>query len=177
MTAHGGDSVRRRLPLGIAVAVLLTLSPDASTSTQTGADLPMRLSNPDFWTLSETLSEPHGTFPNDNLISSELGFQKVMPALLTRAPRGGAYLGVGPEQNFTYIAALEPRIAFIVDIRRGNRDVHLLHKALFELAADRVEYLSLLFSRPRPGGLTKGSSVADILGAFGADAAIAIRAN
>ena len=32
--------------------------------------------------------------------------------------QGGVYLGVGPEQNLTYIAAICPAMAFIVDIRR-----------------------------------------------------------
>ena len=73
------------------------------------------------------------------------------------------YLGVGPEQNFTYIAALKPRIAFIVDIRSGNRDLHLMYKALFELAADRAEFVSLLFSRARPAGLPKDVAPADLL--------------
>ena len=44
------------------------------------------------------------------------------------------YIGVGPEQNFSYIAALRPKLAFIVDVRRGNTDLHLMYKALFELS-------------------------------------------
>ena len=69
-------------------------------------------------------------------------------------------MGVGPEQNFTYIAALKPSIAFIVDVRRGNLDLHLMYKALFELSADRVDFVSRLFARKRPEGLTSSSSVA-----------------
>ena len=68
------------------------------------------------------------------------------------------YLGVGPEQNFTYITAVRPRMAFILDIRRGNLQEHLLYKALFELSADRAEFLSRLFSRPRAAGLTTDST-------------------
>ena len=63
------------------------------------------------------------------------------------------YLGVGPEQNFTYIAALKPKMVFIVDIRRGNLQLHLMYKALFELAADRADFIFRLFSRKRPEGL------------------------
>jgi hypothetical protein len=63
--------------------------------------------------------------------------------------RGGAYLGVAPDQNFTYIAALEPRIAFIVDIRRGNLLEHLMYKAIIELSPTRAEFLSRLFSVPQ----------------------------
>jgi hypothetical protein len=41
-------------------------------------------------------------FATNNLISNEAGFQQVIPALTPHAHRG-AYLGVGPEQNLTYI--------------------------------------------------------------------------
>src|SRR5437870_5006683 len=52
-----------------------------------------------------------------------------------------------------------------VDLRRGNLDLHLMYKALFELSADRAEFVSRLFSRPRPSGL-ESKSVSDILAAF-----------
>jgi hypothetical protein len=53
-------------------------------------------------------------------------------------------------------------MAFIVDIRRENADLHLLYKALFDLSNDRVEFVSLLFSRPIPDGLSRGANV-DVL--------------
>jgi hypothetical protein len=74
-------------------------------------------------------------------------------------------MGVGPEQNFTYIAALKPSMAFIVDIRHGNFDVHLMYKALFELSKDRVDFVSRLFSRKRPPNLTAQSGVMEIFDA------------
>jgi hypothetical protein len=94
--------------------------------------------------------------------------QYVIPDLLTYNRPGRVYLGVGPEQNFTYIAAMKPAMVFIVDIRRGNLDLHLMYKALFDLSSDRADFLSKLFSRPRPEGLTKDSSVQDIFRAFSA---------
>ena len=57
-----------------------------------------------------------------------------------------------PEQNFTYIAALKPKMAFIIDIRRGNLQLHLMYKALFELSSDRADFIFRLFSRKRPEG-------------------------
>jgi hypothetical protein len=87
---------------------------------------------------------------------------------LKTVKRQGVYLGVGPEQNFTYIAALRPSMAFIVDIRRGNLDVHLLYKALFELSTDRADFVSRLFSRPRPVGLGSQSSVSELFKAYAA---------
>jgi hypothetical protein len=99
------------------------------------------------------LSESGGYFDTDNLISNERSYLHVIPDFAARRLRGGAYLGVGPDQNFSYIAHLRPSIAFIVDIRRDNLLLHLLFKALFELARTRVEYLALLAGRPPPAPL------------------------
>ena len=128
--------------------------------------LPDRLSDGEFWALVSGFSELGGTFRSDNLLSNEAWFQYVVPDLAKTAKPGRVYLGVGPEQNFTYIAAVRPSMAFIVDIRRGNRDLHLMYKALFELSEDRVEFVSRLFSRKRPAGLGATSSAADIFTAF-----------
>ena len=92
-------------------------------------------------------SEPGGYFQSDNFLSNESGYQKVIPALLKRVKPGGAYFGVGPEQNFTYIVALQPKIAFIIDIRRQNMLEHLFYKALMETSSDREAFLSRLFAR------------------------------
>ena len=100
-----------------------------------------------------TLSEPGGYFDTDNLISNESSYQQVLPDLQRRNVRGGAYIGVGPDQNFTYIAATRPAVAYIVDIRRDNVLLHLLFKALFHHARTRVEYLALLFGRAAPADL------------------------
>src|SRR5437867_10360646 len=75
-------------------------------------------------------------------------------------------MGVGPEQNFTYMAALKPAMALIIDIRHGNLDVHLMYKALFELSKDRSEFVSRLFSRKRPSGLTTKSTAQEIFSAY-----------
>jgi hypothetical protein len=126
------------------------------------APAPTRLTDDQFWKLSSVSSEEDGTFNSDNLVSNEDGFQHIMPDLLKTARQGGIYIGVGPEQNFTYMAALKPSMAFIVDIRRGNLDVHLMYKALFELSADRDDFVSRLFSKKRPDGLTSKSTARDL---------------
>jgi hypothetical protein len=128
--------------------------------------LPERLSDRDFWKLSTQLSEPDGYFRSENLVSNETAWPAVLPDLARVAKPRRAYLGVGPEQNYTYIAALSPAIAFVVDIRRGNLQLHLMYKALFELSADRGEFVSRLFSLRRPAGLSKESSATEILGAY-----------
>lgn len=104
------------------------------------------------------LSEEGGYFPSDNLVSNELGYQKILHKLDELNVRGGVYIGVGPEQNFTYIAAVRPSYAFILDIRRDNLLQHLLYKALFALARTRAEYLALWLSRPLRDDPDRGDS-------------------
>ena len=128
--------------------------------------IPTRLTDQQFWRLSTEFSEPAGYFRSENLVSNEHTFQYVIPALRRQVKPGGVYLGVAPDQNFTYIVATEPRIAFIVDIRRGNFLQHLMYKALIELSADRAEFVSRLFSKPRPAGVGAASSVHDLFTAF-----------
>jgi hypothetical protein len=111
--------------------------------------LPHLLTDQEFWKLITDLSEPESYFPSDNFLSNESGYQDVIPTLLETLKPGGAYIGVGPEQNFTYIAAFQPRIAFIIDIRRQNMLEHLFYKALMETSADRTDFLSRLFGRPK----------------------------
>ena len=100
-------------------------------------------------------SEPNGFFRSDNFLSNEVEYQWVIPTLTSTLGTGGVYLGVGPEQNFTYIVALRPKLAFIVDIRRGNLHEHLLYKAFIEMSADRAEFLSRLFARKQPADLPR----------------------
>jgi len=96
------------------------------------------------------LSEPGGYFDTDNLISNERSYLMAMPGLEAAGLSGGAYVGVGPDQNFAYIATLRPDVAFIVDIRRDNLLLHLLFKALFELSPSRLDYLAWLIGRLVP---------------------------
>ena len=100
--------------------------------------------------LVQALSEPQGYFDTDNLISNESSYLHAIDALRRAGVSGGAYVGVGPDQNFAYIAAIQPRVAYLIDIRRDNLLLHLVFKALFEAAPTRVEYLALLFGRPPP---------------------------
>jgi hypothetical protein len=145
--------------LGLVVVVRVASIGGCRRST-----LPSALSDGELWDLSTNLSEPAGAFTiSDNLVSNEPHFAEAVRRL---APKGGVYVGVGPEQNFSYIARLRPAMAFIVDIRRENLDLHLLYKALFEMSSDRSEFVSLLFSRPRPATLGPNATVDDIFRAF-----------
>src|SRR3954468_5580590 len=103
-------------PLAIGVALILfAISPVRGIDT-----LPPAISDPEFWKMISDFSEKGGTFAFEMFMSNESSFQEIIPDLVRIAPQGGAYVGVAPEQNFTYIAALRPKIAFIVDIRREN---------------------------------------------------------
>jgi len=124
--------------------------------------LPTTLQDQEFWRLITDLSETGGTFPSQ-FMSNEDSAQFVIPPLKESTKRGGVYVGVGSEQNFTYIAAVQPRIAFIVDIRRDNVFEHLMYKALFELADNRADFISRLFARKRPGGLSTDTSVMSLM--------------
>ena len=161
--------MRRLRPFAVpAIAVLLlwaTASP-AALDQRGKPTLPLRLSDATFWKLSADMSEAPGYFRSENLVSNEHTFQFVVPELMQRVPPGGVYLGVAPDQNFTYIAATRPRMAFIVDIRRGNLLAHLMYKALFELSADRAEFVSRLFSKRRPAGLSAHSTAVEIFTAY-----------
>lgn len=163
----------RRLMLALLVAAgvgVLTFAPQWSSSVPvralaTAGPIPERLSDEQFWELSARLSEPNGSFRSENLVSNEHTFQYVIPAL-ERQARGGVYLGVAPDQNFTYIAAIRPKMAFVVDIRRGNLLQHLMYKALIELSADRADFVARLFSKKRPAGLGQESTVDALFTAF-----------
>ncbi len=131
----------RRL-LGLATAVLLSAAAGGLPPTQSPTPFAEKIAQ---------LSEPPGYFDSDNLISNEKSYLHVIPALREAGLGGGAYIGVGPDQNFSYIAHTRPSIAFIIDVRRDNLLLHLLFKALFHLSSSRAEYLSFLTGRPAPG--------------------------
>src|SRR5262245_11476774 len=111
------------------------------------------ISKQQFGSLIEKFSEPNGYFDTDNLISNEASYLHVLGKIRQLRFNGGAYIGVGPDQNFSYIAQIRPKIVFIVDIRRDNLLQHLLFKSLFELSHNRLEYLCLLFGKPVPANL------------------------
>src|SRR5436190_1784285 len=112
----------------------------------TRTELPSRISDQAFWHLVVDLSEAGGFFRSDNLVSNETTFQHVIPELRKRTRAGGVYLGVGPDQNFTYITAMRPKMAFIIDVRRQNMVLHLMYKAIIEQSSDRAEFVSMMFS-------------------------------
>ena len=156
---HTGRMTRRHLFL---IWVVLA----ASLSLALGAVLPAKLSDAEFWQLITDLSEEDGYFRFENFVSNELEYQSVIPALNEATKPGGVYLGVGPEQNFTYVSALKPKMAFIIDIRRQNMLELLMYKAVFEMSSNREDFMSRLFGRKRPSGLTDRATADELITAF-----------
>src|SRR5438552_13782688 len=107
-----------------------------------------------FAALSARLSEPGGYFDSDNLISNETSYLHVIGKLRELGIKGGVYIGVGPDQSFSYIAKIRPKMAIMIDIRKDNQLQHLLFKALFARSRNRIEYLCTFFGKPFPK--TKG---------------------
>ena len=140
MFVPAGRANHRLLIAGVAIALVLAGTARVG-HVQAPASFASRIAQ---------LSEPGGFFDTDNLISNERSYLHVVPALRDSGVSGGAYIGVGPDQNFSYIAQVKPAIAFIMDLRRDNLLLHLLFKALFSMADTRADYLSLLFGRPIP---------------------------
>ena len=111
------------------------------------------------------LSEPSGYFDTDNLISNESSYLHVITRLRELGVRGGAYVGVGPDQNYSYIAAIRPTVAFLIDVRRDNALQHLMYRALFARSRNRMEFLARLVGRrpPRDGEAWTTRPIADIV--------------
>ena len=150
----------------VAIALACALAAAGAAAQAPARELPAKLSDQEFWKLSEELSEPGGSFRSDNLLSNEIGFPTVIADLIARAKPGGVYMGVGPEQNFHYIVAIKPKMVFITDIRRGNLHLQLMYKALFEMSADRSEFISRLFTKPKQSGFDAKSPIRDVMAAY-----------
>src|SRR5262249_20240490 len=157
---------RRPLPAIIALLCLFGLVVLGPKSPLAVGRLPKQLSDRAFWQMVVDFSEAGGIFRSDNFVSNEKTFQEIIPELKKRSSPDGAYLGVGPDQNFTYITAVRPRIAFIIDIRRQNLIHHLLYKAIIEMSTDRADFLSRLFCRQRPAALEKSAPPNALFQAF-----------
>jgi hypothetical protein len=166
-----------RLPyLSILAILLITNATSAAGQSPARAQGQAEgLSAAEFARLNRELSEEGGYFRSDNFTSNETPYLHVVDKLRRLGANGGAYIGVGPEQNFTYIAKIRPRIAFIVDIRRQAMIQHLMYKAVFHLSPNRAQFLSRLLSKPLPSpqkekaaspNVSQNSSLEELLAYF-----------
>ncbi|NLT68498.1 MAG: hypothetical protein GXX84_18020 [Acidobacteria bacterium] len=140
----------------LIVVFLILMTSSAVTGPKETAVSPF--TSDQFASIIRRVSEQGGEFWNDNYVSNEAAYLHPLRKMKELGIRGGVYIGVGPNQNFTYIAKTRPRYAFIVDIRKQNSLLHLLCKALFHLAADRSQYLSFLLGRPIVPGVFNGDN-------------------
>lgn len=149
--------------LALTLAVPAAFSPFSQSCLSGRGAEPALVTDREFSRLVDELSEEPGYFWSNNYISNETSYLHVMSELDARNLRGGAYIGVGPNQNFSYIAATRPQLAFIVDIRRQNLVEHLIFKVLISSSTTREEYLSRLLARPLTTELGNDASLTDIV--------------
>ena len=153
------------VPMIRNIAVLSSLVVLLQIGARPAAAPVVEISRTQFAQYIEELSEPEGYFDTDNFISNETSYLHVIPELRRQVKPGNVYLGVGPDQNFPYIAHTQPALAIIADIRRQNMLQHLLYKALFDMSATRAEFVALLFSREVPK-VDKGAALPVLLDAL-----------
>ena len=152
--------------ISLALICLPALLGVARLSVKAADTLPGRYTDAEFWRMVTDFSEAGGDYQYENFVSNEISYQEVLPELSRLAKPGGVYFGVASEQNFTYIDVVRPKVAFIFDVRRQNTLQLLMYKALFEMADNRADFVSLLFSRKRPAGLDANSSAEALFQAF-----------
>jgi hypothetical protein len=143
------------LPL-LSPAVTLKTAGQAVQEMPAAKSVPESIPAAEFARLVQDMSESNGYFSSDVFISNEISYLAIVEKLRELGAAGGAYIGVGPEQNFTYIAKVRPQIAFIVDIRRQAVIQHLMYKAIFQMSDDRARFLSCLLSKPPAGDKPPG---------------------
>src|SRR5262249_39633935 len=138
--------VNRRylLGIGLTLALIVAASTVPWNREQPRAATDVQVSVEQFGKYIESWSEPEGYFDSDNFISNETSYLHVVDDLHNRLSPGGVYIGVGPDQNLSYIVHTRPMLAIITDIRGQNMIQHLWIKALFSMASNRVEYPTLL---------------------------------
>ena len=157
-TAHGSATLRTTSTASRSAPVAETSGEAHATSDPGHPALgPHARSAASFRSLMAVLSEPDAEFFSDNYVSNETSYLQVAPRLAEVVEPDGVYVGVGPEQNFTYIALSKPRYAYIVDIRRDNLVLHLMYKALFDLSRSRAELAALLIGRRYDHGGAPGA--------------------
>lgn len=109
---------------------------------------------PPFFELLKWLDEPPtGPSSADNLMTNEDSLASVMDQIRSESPPGTVFLGVGPDQNYTFIATARPIEAYLLDYRKKNQLLHLMHLALIAKSPNRIDYLENYWARRVKVGL------------------------
>jgi hypothetical protein len=155
-------------PVAAVVFTLLVVSVAylSAVPTPQASAIPSQLTDQEFGRLIMEFSEPGGDYPYQNFVSNEITLQRIIPPARRAIKVDGVFIGVGPEQNFTYVSALKSRMAFIVDVRRQNMLLHLMYKAVFEMSPTRADFMVNLFSRRRPGFVDERTTVSQLFDQF-----------
>ena len=146
-----------RLLFALAAALTAARTPviaQQSPAAVASASLPAKIPDAEYWKTINDLAEPGGYFRiPDNFTSNEIEVGWLFSRLQETKVNGGVYLGVGPEQNLSYIASIRPKMAVLFDIRRQAMVQHQIFKAIFELSPDRADFIQMTFAKPRPAKL------------------------
>lgn len=150
-----------------ASATVVSPTPPASVSATKPANQTAFITDSELGALVKELSEKPGDFPSDNFVSNETSLLDVASELMNENLKKRAYVGVGPEQNFSYMALMQPQVAYIIDIRRGNLLELLLLRTCIEQSPTRQDFLSNLLSRKLPPNQATGpQEISTILDKF-----------
>ncbi len=161
MEAHAFARLRR-----VVLVLMFAGAVGPLADTALAQRIPDRIDDATFSRMMNEMSEPWGVFRSENFVSNETSYQWIIPELQRTVKPGSVYLGVAPDQNFTYIVATKPSIAFIVDIRHQNAMQHLMYKALMETSKTRAEFLAKLFGRPALQDVDTASTVVALFNAL-----------
>ena len=157
--------MRSSYRLLFALAAALTAARTPVTAQQApaavaSASLPTKIADAEYWKTINDLAEPGGYFRiPDNFTSNEIEVGWLFSRLQETKVNGGVYLGVGPEQNLSYIASIRPKMAVLFDIRRQAMVQHQIFKAIFELSPDRADFIQMVFAKPRPAKLDSTTEI------------------
>jgi hypothetical protein len=158
-----------RLLFALVAALSAARAPIFAQSAPTSASvaIPAKIPDAEYWKTINELAEPGGYFRiPDNFTSNEIEVGWIFTRLQETKVNGGVYLGVGPEQNLSYIASIRPKMAVLFDIRRQAMVQHQLFKAIFELSPDRADFIQMTFAKPRPAKLDSTTEIRAMWDAF-----------
>src|SRR5262245_25948131 len=97
--------LRRRMlyPIVLAGLVVIAITKPNWAPSEHAAAAEVQVSREQFVQYIQDWSEPEGYFDTDNFISNETSYLHVIPELQRTVRPEGVYVGVGPDQNFSYI--------------------------------------------------------------------------
>lgn len=127
-------------PVTLPHALLDPAGPAASAIEQPARAGAAPLSLEHWRHMVSTLSLP-GASSSPGYVCQNGSYLQVAKSLVARAPADGVYIGVGQDENLSYIALTRPVLALVVGSNHDQLLLQLMYKALFEIAADRQAFL------------------------------------